>query len=68
MDTVGSSHKTSQQQMDSAKAEWHKLIHGSANAHKVAHGIHGGTHTREVLILPRSLRLEESGRKRSICA
>jgi hypothetical protein len=38
--------------------EWHKLIHGSANAHKAAHGIHGGTHTVLILIVPRFL-LEE---------
>jgi hypothetical protein len=52
MDTVGSSRGSVKYQVDlPAKAEWHKLIHGSANAHKGAHGIHGGTHTREVLIV-----------------
>lgn len=52
MDTVGSSRGSVKYQVDlPANAEWHKLIHGSANAHKATHGIHGGTHTREVLIV-----------------
>jgi hypothetical protein len=52
MDTVGSSRGSVRYQVDLPdKAEWHKLIHGTANAHKATHGIHGGTHTREVLIV-----------------
>ena len=32
-------------------ATWHKLVHGSTNSPKSIHGIQGGTHAREVLVL-----------------
>lgn len=32
-------------------ARWHRMIHGSVNSEKGTHGINGGAHTREVLIL-----------------
>jgi len=35
----------------SPNALWHKMVHGSFNAHKATHGIHGGTHAREVLVV-----------------
>lgn len=34
-----------------AGAEWHRLVHGASNSIKSGHGIKGGTHTREVLLL-----------------
>ena len=35
----------------SSQAVWHKLVHGTFNAHKATHGIHGGTHARELLVV-----------------
>ena len=32
-------------------AEWHRLVHGTTNAPKATHGINGGTHSREILVL-----------------
>jgi hypothetical protein len=32
-------------------ASWHKLVHGTSNSPKAVHGIQGGTHAREVLVL-----------------
>ncbi|CAB9510212.1 membrane protein complex subunit 1 [Seminavis robusta] len=32
-------------------AMWHKLVHGTHNAAKSTHGMHGGTHAREVLVV-----------------
>jgi ER membrane protein complex subunit 1, C-terminal len=35
-------------------AMWHKLVHGTHNAAKAKHGIHGGTHAKEVLVVSAS--------------
>jgi len=52
MDTVGASRGGVRYQVDlPMDAEWHKMIHGTANAQKTANGIHGGTHSREVLVV-----------------
>lgn len=32
-------------------AEWHALVHGTASSTSIAHGINGGTHSPEVLVL-----------------
>lgn len=34
-----------------SQASWHKLVHGSHNALKATHGIQGGTHAREILVI-----------------
>lgn len=36
------------------KATWHSMVHGTTNAAKAAHGIHGDTHSREILVLSAS--------------
>jgi len=33
------------------KAIWHSMVHGTTNAAKATHGIHGDTHSREILVL-----------------
>jgi len=33
------------------QASWHKLVHGTFNAPKATHGIQGGTHARELLVV-----------------
>lgn len=35
-------------------ALWHSMVHGTTNAAKAAHGIHGDTHSREILVLSAS--------------
>jgi hypothetical protein len=35
------------------EANWHRLVHGSINARRGEHGIHGIAHTRDLLILSR---------------
>jgi len=35
-------------------ALWHSMVHGTTNAANVAHGIHGDTHSREILVLSAS--------------
>lgn len=32
-------------------AVWHKLVHGTSNSPKAIHGINGGTHAREVMVV-----------------
>lgn len=52
MDTAGTARAEIRYQVDLPEdAEWHKMVHGTANSQQSMHGIHGGTHTREVLIL-----------------
>jgi len=36
------------------KTIWHSMVHGTTNAAKAAHGIHGDTHSREILVLSAS--------------
>ena len=33
------------------KAIWHSMVHGTTNSAKATHGIHGDTHSREILVL-----------------
>ena len=35
-------------------ALWHSMVHGTTNAPKAVHGIHGDTHSREILVLSAS--------------
>lgn len=35
-------------------ADWHALVHGTTNSPKAMHGINGGTHSRELLVLSSS--------------
>jgi ER membrane protein complex subunit 1, C-terminal len=52
VDTVGDNRASIRYQVDlPVTAAWHRMIHGSANAVTGAHGVNGGAHTREVLIL-----------------
>jgi ER membrane protein complex subunit 1, C-terminal len=32
-------------------AKWHTMVHGTMNSPKAIHGINGGTHSREILVL-----------------
>ncbi|CAJ1953709.1 unnamed protein product [Cylindrotheca closterium] len=32
-------------------AEWHTMVHGTTNSNSAIHGINGGTHSREILVL-----------------
>ena len=32
-------------------ADWHTMVHGTVNSPKAVHGINGGTHSREILVL-----------------
>ena len=54
LDTSGPNRSKIRYQIDLPSADWHRLVHGTANAHKATHGINGGTHTREVLVLSKS--------------
>jgi hypothetical protein len=36
------------------QAKWHTLVHGTANSANAMHGINGGTHSREILVLSAS--------------
>jgi hypothetical protein len=52
MPTSGASRGTIQWTVDLPHAaEWHALVHGTASSKTVAHGINGGTHSPEVLVL-----------------
>eukprot|EP00526_Cylindrotheca_closterium_P002999 CAMPEP_0113617062 /NCGR_PEP_ID=MMETSP0017_2-20120614/8574_1 /TAXON_ID=2856 /ORGANISM="Cylindrotheca closterium" /LENGTH=1007 /DNA_ID=CAMNT_0000526421 /DNA_START=127 /DNA_END=3147 /DNA_ORIENTATION=- /assembly_acc=CAM_ASM_000147 len=35
-------------------AEWHTMVHGTTNSNSAVHGINGGTHSREILVLSAS--------------
>jgi hypothetical protein len=35
-------------------AKWHTMVHGTMNSPKAIHGINGGTHSREILVLSAS--------------
>lgn len=52
VETVGAGRATIRYQVDLPEtAKWHRMVHGSANAGSGAHGVNGGAHTREVLVL-----------------
>jgi hypothetical protein len=52
MDTSGSSRGDIRWTLDLPKnADWHRLVHGTTNSPKAVHGINGGTHSREILVL-----------------
>eukprot|EP00536_Pseudo-nitzschia_multiseries_P002144 jgi/Psemu1/317813/estExt_fgenesh1_pm.C_280025 len=52
MSTAGEDRGAIRWSLDLPKsALWHSMVHGTTNAAKAAHGIHGDTHSREILVL-----------------
>lgn len=52
MPTSGASRGTIKWTVDLPQAaEWHALVHGTASTKTVVHGVNGGTHSPEVLVL-----------------
>jgi len=52
VETSGAKRTSIRYQVDlPVDALWHRMIHGSVNSEKAVHGINGGAHTREVLVL-----------------
>lgn len=52
MDTTGKHRGQFKYQVDlPAHAQWHRLVHGTHGTVNAAHGNHGGTHSRELLVL-----------------
>jgi ER membrane protein complex subunit 1, C-terminal len=53
MNTSGGSHRGSiRWSLDLPKdAKWHTMVHGTTNSATALHGINGGTHSREILVL-----------------
>jgi len=55
MSTSGADRGSIRWSLDLPKtALWHSMVHGTTNAAKAAHGIHGDTHSREILVLSAS--------------
>jgi len=55
MSTAGTDRGSIRWSLDLPKtALWHSMVHGTTNAAKAAHGIHGDTHSREILVLSAS--------------
>ena len=55
MSTFGADRGSIRWSLDLPKtAVWHSMVHGTTNAANVAHGIHGDTHSREILVLSAS--------------
>ena len=51
MDTASENRSSLRYQIDLPNAKWHKLIRGSTNAVSSVHGIGGGTHARDILVV-----------------
>jgi len=52
MSTAGEDRGSLRWSLDLPKtALWHSMVHGTTNAATAAHGIHGDTHSREILVL-----------------
>mmetsp|Transcript_6141 Transcript_6141/g.17423 ORF Transcript_6141/g.17423 Transcript_6141/m.17423 type:complete len:701 (-) Transcript_6141:118-2220(-) len=52
MSTAGDDRGAIRWSLDLPKAAvWHSMVHGTTNAARAAHGIHGDTHSREILVL-----------------
>lgn len=55
LSTSGADRGSVQWSLDLPKtAAWHALIHGTTNSANAMHGINGGTHSREILVLSAS--------------
>jgi hypothetical protein len=55
LSTSGEDRGSVQWSLDLPKtAVWHTLVHGTTNSANVMHGINGGTHSREILVLSAS--------------
>lgn len=52
VETVGAKRASIRYHVDlPVTALWHRIIHGSTNAATSAHGVNGGAHTRDILVL-----------------
>jgi len=52
MDTVGPNRGKIRYSIDLPRnVEWHRMVHGGPSSTKLEHGINGGTHSRDVLVL-----------------
>ena len=55
MNTSGKDRGSVRWSLDLPKsALWHTMVHGTANSPKALHGINGGTHSREILVISAS--------------
>jgi hypothetical protein len=52
MNTAGTDRGSMRWSLDLPKtALWHTMVHGTTNSAKAVHGINGGTHSREILVI-----------------
>ena len=55
MNTSGKDRGSIRWSLDLPKtSSWHTMVHGTVNAPKALHGINGGTHSREILVISAS--------------
>lgn len=55
VNTSGDAQGTVRWSLDLPKAaDWHTMVHGTTNSAKAVHGINGGSHSREILVLSSS--------------
>ena len=55
MNTSGKDRGSIRWSLDLPKtASWHTMVHGTTNSPKAQHGINGGTHSREILVISAS--------------
>lgn len=51
METIGEARSSLRYKIDLPEAKWHKIIRGNTNALSSLHGIGGGTHVRDILVV-----------------